>query len=78
MPTYTLKDLKTNQEWDIVCSFEDLQKTLDELPNVKQVLKAPQIIGGRMGNKDMKVPEGFKDLKRKIKAGSGRNNKIDI
>jgi len=76
MPTYTLKDLKTLDQWDIFCSYEELQIILNELPNVQQVLSAPKIVGG-VGNLHSKVPDGFKDVLSRVKKGSSRNNTIN-
>lgn len=79
MPVYTIKDLKSGDHWEVMCSYEELQTILNEQPDVAQVLKAPNIIGSRMGNQDMKVPDGFKDLlKNKIKKGSGKGNTINV
>jgi hypothetical protein len=56
-----------------------LKSTLEEDLNLQQVLKPLKIISGRMGNSDMKVPDGFKDLlKNKIKKGSGKGNSINV
>jgi hypothetical protein len=79
MPVYTLKNLQTEKEWDVVCSWDELKATLEEDSNLQQVLKPLKIISGRMGNSDMKVPDGFKDLlKNKIKKGSGKGNSINV
>lgn len=79
MPTYTLQDLKTGQQHDVVCSWNELQKMLDEQQNVKHVLSAPKIVSGVSGNRDLKVPDGFKDLlKNKVKKGSGRGNTVNV
>ena len=29
MPTYSLKDIKTNHTWDVICSWDELQITLN-------------------------------------------------
>jgi hypothetical protein len=79
MPVYTLKDLKTDEHSDVTCSWDELQTILNEQPDVKHVLKAPKIVSSRMGNNDLKVPDGFKDLlKNKIKKGSGKGNTINV
>jgi hypothetical protein len=79
MPVYTLKNLQTEEEWDVVCSWDELKSTIEEDSNLQQVLKPLKIISGRMGNSDMKVPDGFKDLlKNKIKKGSGKGNTINV
>jgi len=79
MPVYTLKDLKSGEHYDVTCSWDDLQTILNEQPDGKHVLKAPKIVSSRMGNNDLKVPDGFKDLlKNKIKKGSGKGNTINV
>ena len=75
MPSYTLKDIKNNHTWDVVCSWDELQTVLDEMPDVVQVLSAPTIVSS-VGNLHSKVPSGFKALLNKVKAGSGRENTI--
>ena len=79
MPVYTLKDLKSAEQWDVTCSWDELQMMLSEQPDVKQVLSAPKIVSSRMGNNDLKVPDGFKDLlKNKVKKGSGKGNTVNV
>ena len=38
MPTYTLKDTKTNSTWDVMCSWDELQETLNAMPELVHVL----------------------------------------
>jgi len=76
MPTYTLKDLKTLDEWDIICSYSELQTVLDEMPNIKHVLSAPKIVSG-VGSLQSKVPSGFKDVLSRVKSGSSKDNSIN-
>lgn len=78
MPTYTVKDEKTNQTQEMICSWQSLENHLNENPNLKQVLSAPKIVSGVSGNRDTKVPEGFKDMQRQIKKGSGKGNTINV
>tara|TARA_R110000868_G_C10847119_1_gene760530 strand:+ start:424 stop:660 length:237 start_codon:yes stop_codon:yes gene_type:complete len=78
MPVYTLKNIQTEEQWDVICSWSELKTSLED-PNLQQVLVPLNIIGNRMGNSDTKVPDGFKDLlKNKIKKGSGRGNTINV
>lgn len=52
---------------------------LDEQQNLKHVLSAPKIVSSVSGNRDLKVPDGFKDLlKNKVKKGSGKGNTINV
>ena len=75
MPTYTLRDIKNNNEWDVNCSYEELQTILNEMPDVIKVLSTPKIVSG-VGSLQSKVPDGFKDKLNQIKKGSGEGNTI--
>ena len=75
MPSYTLKDIKTQETWDVICSWNELQIMLDEMPNVKQTLATPKLVsdtGSLLGKTD----DGWKDVLNKVKSGSGRANTI--
>ena len=75
MPTYTLRDIKTNKVWDVNCSWDELQTILDEMPDVIKELSTPKIISG-VGSLHSKVPDGFRDKLNQIKKGSGQGNTI--
>lgn len=75
MPSYTLKDTKTNDTWDVVCSWDELQQILDELPDVIQVLSTPKIVS-QAGSTLSKTDDGWKEVLNKVKSGSGRANTI--
>lgn len=75
MPSYTLKDIKTNDTWDVVCSWDELQTMLNELPNVIQVLSTPKIVS-QAGSTLSKTDDGWKEVLNKVKSGSGRANTI--
>ena len=77
MPTYTLRDIKNNNEWDVNCSYEELQTILNEMPDVIKVLSTPKIVSG-VGSLQSKVPDGFKDKLKQIKKGSGQGNTIKV
>jgi hypothetical protein len=69
-----MRDIKTKEEFDVTCTWSEMQDLLKENPNLIQKLSTPKIISGRMGG--MKVPDGFTDLKKQIKKNSGRGNTI--
>lgn len=77
MPTYTLKDIKTGDTWDIICSWNELQETLDNMPDVIQVPSAPRIVSG-VGGVLSKTDNGWKENLERIKKGSGRGNTIKL
>ena len=77
VPTYTLKNIKSNEKWDVICSWNNLQEMLTHDPEIIQVPCAPRFVSS---NGDMfgKTPDGFKDLKRRMKSGSGRGNTVNV
>lgn len=77
MPTYTLKDIKTGESWDVICSWDELQTVLDELPDVKQQLCTPAFSGAPLKDNLSKAGSNWKDLLGRIKKGSGRDNNIN-
>ena len=77
MPTYTLKNIKTNDRWDVVCSWNDLQETIKHDPEIIQVPCAPRFVAGK-GDMFGKTPDGFKELKQRMKSGSGQGNTIRL
>lgn len=67
MPNYTLRDIKTNQEWDINCSHEDLQTILDEMPDICRVWKPAAFITGRDGQVMRKAGSEWNNFLTKAK-----------
>lgn len=78
MPTYTLKDITNNHEWDVRCSWDDLQIMLDENPDIIRVWntgKAPELISDSKSTL-RRAGSGWNELLGRIQKGSGRGNTI--
>jgi hypothetical protein len=77
MPLYTLKDIKTQAEWDITCSYDELQNILDAQENTIRVITPPNFsTSGVVSHANSKTSDGWKDLLGRIKKGSGKGNTI--
>ncbi len=78
MPIYTLKDTKTQDDWDVQMSYDDLQIVLDENPEFIHVLKPLKIsaVAGRSNLR--KAGDGWKDVLKEVKKSSGRRNNINV
>jgi len=74
MPNYTIKNITTKEQYQVDCSYSELQEMLKNSELV-QGLSSPLLVGGV---KDMfgKTPDGFKDLMKRTKKGSGIGNTI--
>ena len=76
MPTYTLKDIKTQQQWDVDCSWNELQEMLDNSPDLIKVLSTPNFVSSTATHANSNTSDCWKDLLGRIKKGSGKNNTI--
>lgn len=68
MPNYEYEDIDTGERHHKLSSWEDSKKYLEENPNLKRVIGAPQIVAG-VGSQGIKVDNGFKEVMNKIKDG---------
>ena len=75
VPKYTLRDIKTNETWDVTCSWNELQTILDEMPDVVKELSTPAFCGNTMSNL-RRAGSGWQDVLNGIKKNSGAGNKI--
>jgi hypothetical protein len=75
MPTYEVRDLKTGEDTEIICSYSSLQEKIDSGRFI-QVHKSTATIVTHTGSVLGKTSGDYKDLIKKIKKGSGRGNSI--
>ena len=78
MPVYTLKDTKTQAQWDVVMSYDDLQIVLDENPDFLHVLKPIKIAPNAGRSNISRAGDGWKDVLKEVKKNSGRRNNINV
>lgn len=77
MPIYTFINRETGEEADrFFTSWTDKDKFLEENPQLKQKMVAPNMVS-QVGSNLSKTSDGWKDLLKGIKKGSGRNNTIN-
>ena len=77
MPTYTLKNKETEEYFEVFCNYDDLQNILKEDETLSHVIQAPNMVtmvGSTLG----KTSEGWRDLLKSIKKGSGKGNTIKV
>ena len=75
MPTYMLRNKRTSETWQVLCTYEEMKKRLSN--EIELVPVFPNIVSG-VGNLHSKTDDGWKDNLRRIKAGSGKDNTIKI
>ncbi len=77
MASYTFYDTKTKKEFDIHMPISELDDYKAQNPHLEQRIKtAPSIADPtRMGLR--KPDAGFRDVLKRIKKGSGRNNTVN-
>jgi len=75
MPTYTVRNDKTDEEKDMFCSYDELQIFLMENLDWHSVPTAPAVIT-QSGNTINKTSGDWKDLMKKMKKEAGSGNSI--
>lgn len=78
MPLYTVKNLKTNEKWDINCPYDELQSILDENSDIVKVLSTPAFVSSTQSHANSNTSDGWKEHLGRIKKASGRNNTIKL
>ena len=77
MPTYALKNKETEECFEVFCSYEDLQNILNEDSTLTHIIQAPKLVT-QVGSTIGKTSDGWRDLLKSIKKGSGRGNTINV
>ena len=77
MPLYTVKNKKTEESETLMCTHEELKALLKENPDLQQSLAAPRQVSG-VKDVRARTPDGFKDVLRKVKDGSGKRNTVGV
>lgn len=75
MPTYEVRDLKTGEDTEIICSYDSLQEKIGSGRFV-QIHKSTANIITHAGSILDTTSDGWKDLIKNIKKGSGKDNNI--
>lgn len=69
MPVYTFINNETGEEFDILMKIADKEAWLEKNPQCKQVISAPNINKGGVGDRT-KPPSGFKDVLSRVAENS--------
>mgnify|MGYP001164188237 FL=1 len=65
MPMYTFENTDTGEQFDMLMKIADKEKYLKKNNNIKQVITAPNLNFGGVGDRT-KPPSGFKDVLSRI------------
>ncbi len=65
MPTYTVKNIKTDETYDVSCKYSELQEIL-KVEGIEQVITVPHVIGA-VGGHSRHTDDGWKDTLKQIK-----------
>ena len=61
MPTYTLINKNTGDEFEEFCTWDELEECLKKNTDFKQKVSAPALVGDHIGGVGPKVDGGFKE-----------------
>lgn len=80
MAIYTFENPSTNDMLDVECKiseYDEMKASMEEQGYVR-VIKPIRTVGEGTGDIYSKSDDGWKDMLRTIKAGSGKNNTIPV
>ena len=77
MPTYNFRDIKTGDVTEVMMKISELDDFKSKNPHLQQYLTAAPALSSDGGGGGLKIDNGFNDVLKKIKAGSGRVNTIN-
>jgi hypothetical protein len=75
MPLYDVRVIETGEEKEISCSYTSLKEKIDS-GELQIVHKSTAMIVTGVGGTFSRTSDGWKDLLKSIKKGSGRDNTI--
>ena len=73
MPTYLIRDKKTQKVAEMFMSISEMEKYLQDNPNKERAPASPPIVSG-VASARMKPDQGFRDVLRNIKHQNPRSN----
>ena len=73
MPTYMLRNKRTDETWQVLCTYKEMKERLND--EVELVPVFPNIVSG-VGSLLSKTDDGWKETLKRIKSGSGKGNTI--
>jgi len=76
MPTYNFRDIETGEVMEVTMRISELDDYKKNNPHLQQYLTAAPALSSDGGGGGLKIDNGFNDVLKKIKAGSGRVNTI--
>jgi len=76
MPTYTLKNAKTEEQWDVVMTYSNMKEYVQKNPDIIYIIGTPSFIGG-VSTDSGRLPEGFKDRMREMKKKHPTSKAVD-
>ncbi len=67
MPTYSFKNIETNEEFERILSMSERETYLEENPHVKQTIKRAPSLGDSVRLGVRKPDQGFREVLQKAK-----------
>ena len=67
MPTYSFKNIETNEEFERILSMSERETYLEENPHVKQTIKKAPALGDSVRLGLRKPDQGFREVLQKAK-----------
>lgn len=77
MPTYTFQNKETDEITEVTLKISEYDEFKATNPHLKQIIVNAPALSSDGGGGGLKIDNGFNDVLKRIKAGSGRVNTIN-
>ena len=76
MPIYSFRNKETGEETEVLLRIAELDQYKDDNPQLQQFISRAPANVGMVKDMYSRVPDGFNDVVKQIKKGSGMRNTI--
>lgn len=76
MPIYSFRNKETGEETEVILRIAELDQYKEDNPHLQQFISKPPANVGMVKDMYSRVPDGFNDVVKQIKKGSGMRNTI--
>lgn len=77
MPTYTFRNKETGEIYTETMKISEFVEYRENNPHIETVITSAPALSSDGGGGGLKIDNGFNDVLKRIKAGSGRGNTIN-
>jgi len=77
MPVYTIRNDSTEEYYEVNMSYDEFKRLLEDNSHLRQIFKMTATDTGSVSTL-RRAGQGWQDVLKKVKKGSGKDNNINV